>query len=314
MDDPAPVETVVAGLRNAARQLKDAIKKANQLPDPFPSEYFDEVLHHIEEIDSTDVDSIRVATHLREKLLQTADMYQGDDLSGLSFLRTLHNDLFLEVSRFLRIADAAQRFPELERGKNKSTFTPAELDRQQLLIRALEALRDAKRAEGEVHKFVQQNGLVNIGEINLGDIKLNVELALTKARRAITSIVIELKSNLIDIDWLGEFTRFVSECAEAIGRAVQKMDASVRDSSMVKAILSFVRTTVSLTQEFRSLLQGFVRKPGNLGSERTEARADPAKMGVEIGQKYRDSFSVWQVDALMLTTPKEGLTGRLEDV
>jgi hypothetical protein len=201
MDD-ATVEGAVAGLRSAAQQLRDAITKANQLPDKFPVDYVGELLNHVQEIDSSDEDSIRLATHLRDKLLLTVDLYHPDDLTGgPAFLKTLHNDLFVAVSRFLQVTQSGQRFPDFERRKGRSTFDRRQYEelRQHLLVQATTALRDAKRAEGEVHKYIQQNGIINIGEINFGDVKLNIELALTKARRAITAIVLELKSTFSDL-------------------------------------------------------------------------------------------------------------------
>jgi hypothetical protein len=76
---------------------------------------------------------------------------------------------------------------------------------------------------------------------------LNIELTLAKARRAITEIVLELKSTFVDLAYLAEFVGFVGMRAEIKGRAVQNMDHALRDSPMVGAIRSFIQTTTRLS-------------------------------------------------------------------
>jgi hypothetical protein len=161
MDDAA-VEGAFAGLRSAAQKFRDAIGKANQLPDKFPVDYFGELLDHVREIDSADEDSIRLATHPRDKLLRAVDVYQSDDelTAAPTFLKALHNDLFVAVSRFLQVTNAGPRFPDFERRKGKSRFDRRQEEelRQYLLVQATAALRDAKRAEGRFTNISSRMG------------------------------------------------------------------------------------------------------------------------------------------------------------
>lgn len=300
------VKKSIAGLKAAAEQLRDGIRRANQLPDKFPAEYVDELLAYVDEIEGDDEDSLRHATHLRDKVLQAVEIFTSDDDVGApNLLKALHNELFVEVSRFLRVTNAAKRFPDFEARKGRAVIFSDENEdeRARLLAEARAALVEATLAEGKVQNFVQQNGLINVGDINL-----NIEFNLIKARKAISAIVLELNSELIDLAWLSDFMRFVSRCAGAIATAVKRLDSGLRSSVMVAAVYEFLQKTLKLVSSLGSLVRRS-EPPASISKS-----DDRSRMGVEPGQRYRptqpDGHPVspfelaWEVEALV--RPKTG--------
>jgi hypothetical protein len=86
------------------------------------------------------------------------------------------------------------------------------------------------------------------------------------------------------------------------------MDIALRDSPMVRAIRSFIQTTVSFVDRFRLFIrESVIREPAIDEKSGSPAQLpEPEKMGVKAGQRYRDkggSFGVvWEVEEVLIAS------------